>query len=335
MSKEMFQQSNEDAAQILTEAVNRYSSGIYKNFSQLEYAMQEAGAGPRLIQQVKLMVLIPGFDQLCECSPATQQADIDRYVKNALEESGLNRETVLELTGAIAISMGIPCVYHQLPEQGALQDGRYVIPYCYYEKDLAQFEEVFRNHPELLTNEDMERVTALANAGIPKAQYDLACCIRYFNEEGSSETAMEYLEAAAASGSAEAAVELGDYYYEKKTGTDWEKALKLYTSYGSPALNSDRRHAVVNILNSRSYNGKMCITSLVLAVILLLLMGFLTLYVFPAAKGFLPLIAAAGLMVCAVAAGFVYHKLKPYHSMMWLPCTVSVIWLAFMVYEMM
>lgn len=325
------QEESADMTQILCDVTGRYSPAVYKDTRQLGKAMAEAGASGKQISQAAIMAEVSGFDQLLENDPSTSQADIERYVQNALIESGLSREKVLEITGAVAASLNIPCNYTEPLEMALSGNGRYVIPYSLYETEMKRFEEARYTGPEDLTTEDAQRLTALANAGIPRAQYYLAHYMRSYNMD--QEQAREYLEQAAASGDPEAAAELGDYYYGKKNGSSWRKAYHLYTGYGALALDAGRRQRVTDILNSKQYAGKLRYVGLVLAVIMLLLMAFVNFALFPEQSGDFSFYGAVLVLAMTVAGGFAYHRFRPYHSLMWLPCAVSVIWMAFMLFK--
>ena len=64
--------------------------------------MTDAGATEDEILRVQLMARVPGFQELLAQDPRTAQVDLDRYIQNATGETGLDRDTVLRLTGSIS-----------------------------------------------------------------------------------------------------------------------------------------------------------------------------------------------------------------------------------------
>ena len=87
--------------------VKKHSSHIYFDEKLLQSSLNELGVLDFDIYKVCIMTKVTGFRELLERDKRTGQSDIDRFVRNAIEETGLTRTTILGLTCDIASSVNI------------------------------------------------------------------------------------------------------------------------------------------------------------------------------------------------------------------------------------
>ena len=74
--------------------------------------------------RLSLMTGVTGYRALLEKDGRTQQADLDRYVANAVRETELNRAAVLRLTREIAQAAGLAFDYapEESQQEGAVRE---------------------------------------------------------------------------------------------------------------------------------------------------------------------------------------------------------------------
>jgi len=325
-----------EITEILTTAVDRYSSSIYLQPDGLSDAMTQSGANHIQITKVLLMTQVSGFRELLDLDTRMQQNDLDRYVHNAIQETGFNRAQVLEITSAIAMSLGIPFDIdaEDIIQKKIIKEKAYVIPASVYEIELRNIRK--NSLPKTSYSADeMMKLEALASAGIPRAKYLLGyCLINNEESEDSSTLGIQLLDEAAAEGDSMAAGALGDYYYSQSTADSWQKAYNYYTGYGRLALSKKRKDAVTNILNHKTFNRKLLAASIILAICFLVSIVFA-----PAASvygahrvfGSICFIGSATTIFVAI----LHHRICPYDSVYWVPTGVFMFWFLYMAVRIM
>lgn len=253
--------------------VEKYSSNIYFDEKLLQSSLNELGVLSSDIYKVCIMTKVTGFRELLECDLRTEQSDIDRFVRNAIEETGLTRSAILGLTCNIAVSVNIAFEWtgENFKINDVLKEKAYVIPISFYEDELKKLDFTEGENMQL-KDSDIDVLQSLAEAGIPKAKFILGYYILSGTKsEESSEYAKEMLTEAAEEGFMQANMILGDYYfdqgYESISDNAWRKAYEYYTGYGTQALNEKRQNAVANILNQRKVNKFTLILSIIFGII--------------------------------------------------------------------
>ncbi len=299
---------------ILYDIVQRCGKEIFLDKEALEAEMRQAKIPEQRILQIKLMVSAAGFQELIRAEEGeTEETNLNRFIGNAQEETGLGRETVLAVGADISAALGYPVVTEQRLYEKAQKNGRgFVVPFALYEKEMKPIREHFRKHEDL-SAEEMKALTRLTEAGLPEAQMYMSEYLKDKNPE----TAQELLLQAAEQGNGEAQAKLGDLYYSEARGTSWEEAYHCYTGYGTAALNRNRRINLKNILNQRIYNIRVLRLGLLVLGAMLFLTIFQTLgslYGIHPAWSVLFLLAGAGIW----GAAAVRYKAHPFAFFNWL-----------------
>lgn len=320
--------ASSDYDSVLTAAVEKHSVNLYKDYDKLKNAMREFGATESQIIKIYMMTLVDGFREILEIDERVQQIDINRYVQNAIRQTGFNVAQIFELTSAIIGSLGIECLTNssKVLSRGNETTG-YVVPMSVYENELKLVEQKL-NHGRIdrLRESEIARLEVLAKAGIPRAKYYLGSYLLKKEEfEKNAPLGLQYLEEAAADGDSLAAGALGDIYYELADSDSWSKAYSYYTRNGSLALNIDRKKRIVEILNYRKFNVATIIASIVIAL------GMLSVVIIAPANAHYASYRMLGCILFSVSIALIvlsiiHHRQKPYDNLSWLPCSVFVIW---------
>lgn len=322
-----------EITEILTTAVDKNSSNIYLQPDKLKNAMAQSGANQIQITKVLLMTQVSGFRELLDLDVRMQQNDLDRYVQNAIIETGFNRAQVLEITSAISMSLGIPfdVDVDDLVQENISIEKAYVIPASNYEKELNKICAGRYTSPKTsYSSDEMLKLETLASAGISRAKYLLGYCL-INNEayESSLPLGVQMLEEAAADGDSLAAGALGDYYYSQASSDSWQKAYSYYIGYGRSALSKKRKDAITNIINHKSFNRKMLSASVVLALCFLLFLVFAPAASLFAAHKIWGSICFIG-AVTTILVAVLHHRICPYDSLYWVPTGIFIFWFLYM-----
>ena len=317
----------------------------------LRRALEQAGATERNTQLFCLMTGVPGLKELLEERSASTQADLDRFVRNAMDYTGLSRGTVLLKTYQICRAADLPMAYNPKDSQNLPLRGEpvaYAFPPELYEPVLRPFRAAFDREAFRFTakNLNFEDLGPLAQAGIPEAQFYLGFWMLEQSEH--SQTAIELLESAANAGSELAGAALGDYYFDKGFGdaadddvsveksamllgnSYWDRAFHYYTGYGSAELNTRRRSAVTSIVNHGAYNRRLkLLTGILLAVMAVVMFAVPGLMIGAAHPiwGILCLV----LEVAVYALMLRVLKISPYMHAEIYPMLMSSIWIVFLI----
>lgn len=323
-----------DLGSILRSLVARHSYKVYFNDNQLQSALHELGAAPSDIYKVCLMTKVTGFRDLMECDSRTQQIDLDRFVQNAVEETGFNRTTVMGLTSDIALSADIACNCNtnHFATRKLLTETAFVVPASLYESEIKEFKEAFEKSAfkdKDVTKLDFSKLQPLVAAGIPKAKFYLGYCLLYgIQFESDNVRAIRLLQEAADEGDTQAAATLGDYYYDKGV-SNWGKAHEYYTGFGSLALSKKRKDAIVSILNQRIFNRSMIGLSIVffLAIVTtLILIPGAPLYPAHRVIGGIFTLLSLSILILAI----LHHRIKPYDTLYYVPVGMFTMWFFYM-----
>ena len=322
-----------EITEILMNAVDNNSSAIYLQPDKLKNAMAQSGANQIQITKVLLMTQVSGFRELLELDTRMQQNDLDRYVQNAIQETGFNRAQVLEITSAISMSLGIPfdVDVDDLVQKRNSNEKAYVIPASYYEKELNRISYGrYSSAKTSYSSDDMMKLEALASAGISRAKFLLGYCFINNEEfESSLPLGIQMLEEAAADGDSFAAGTLGDYYYSQATSDSWQKAYSYYTGYGRSALSKKRKDAITNIINHKLFNRKILVVSVLLALCFLLSLTFAPAESLFAAHRIFGSFCFVG-AVATILVAILHHRICPYDSLYWVPTGVFIFWFLYM-----
>ena len=315
---------------VLRKIVEQRSLEIYYNSEELQKALREEKIPESTIYQLCLMIQVSGFEQLTQLDSPTKQIELDRYVHNAVVETGLSKDVIMELTAYIAYSLDIAifCGTEEKINSALESKSAYVIPYSMYKRELNDFRRLMIDEKaqKFLPFEILEPLVA---TGLPKAKFYMGyCLLKGVSLEEDSKRGLQLLKEAAQAGDIEASAALGDYYYEQNDVDSLELAYQYYTDYGALALNKKRQNAMISILNNKKYNQKMMKLSVAFAafaIIVILLLSQLSLYaIHPVWSGICIIIEGllAGLAIYI-------HKNRPYYSLYQMPVVMFVVWCFF------
>lgn len=324
----ILQESSYDYEYVLSAAVSKYSADLYKDSESLKTAMHEFGASEIQIAKVHVMTLVNGFREVLELDERVQQIDIDRFVQNAIKESGFNAMQVLELVSAIISSLGLEGLAdNSRVLKSENEKSGFVVPLSVYEDELMMIEQKFK-HRKIVNWEanEIARLEVLARAGIPRAKYYLGSLLLRNEEfENNTQIGLLYLKEAEAAGDSFAAGALGDFYYEQSDSDSWSKAYAYYTGIGSLALNKTRKERVVDILNYRKFNRTTIVASILIAIVMLttvILAPASSLFAAHQVWGYIFFAVAIAILIVAI----LHHRLKPYDNLLWVPCLLFILW---------
>lgn len=324
-----------DLGSILRSLVAKHSCKVYFDDKQLQSSLHELGAAPSDIYKVCLMTKVTGFRDLMECDSRTQQIDLDRFVQNAVEETGFNRTTVMGLTSDIALSADIACNCNtnHFATRKLLTETAFVVPASLYESEIKEFKEAFEKSAfkdKDVTKLDFGKLQPLVAAGIPKAKFYLGyCLLNGIQFEADNVRAISLLQEAADAGDTQAAATLGDYYYDNGV-SDWSKAYEYYTGFGSLALSKKRKDAIVNIVNQKKFNRIMIGLSIALFIAIvasLILAPGAPLYAAHRITGCIFTLLSFAILIMAI----LHHRIKPYDTMYFVPVGMFTMWFFYMV----
>ncbi len=336
----LFQTPTSSLASILSAAVEQNSVDILSNTVQLSDAMKAFGADEAEIYRTCLMTKVAGFREVINRDPRTIQLDLDRYIQNAINETGLNRDTILRITAAIAYATGISMNYASRPPKDAdlITENVATLAYGVCKEKLKAFQDsfekvVFRNSTSTVLN--FESIEPLVNYGIPQAKYFLGyCLLKGIQLEENEVRGLQLLTEAADAGDSKASAVLGDYYFGKGGSDNWTKAYDYYTGYGSIALNKTRKEAIVSILNHKEYNKKilgLCIVLFFALVATVIWAPATTVFAAYPFWGWFAIVLQLGLLVLKI----MHYRTKPYDCVYTLPVAMSAVWFAYMAIRML
>lgn len=319
-----------DLDSILTAAAAKYGEDVFLDPGSLHKGMTEAGASELECCRVYLMTQVSGFQKLLSQDLRTAQLDLDRYVQNAAEETGFNRDTILRLTGSIVSAVGGSMASGPRPGKGTafIPHTSALLSSSLYEGQLRDFQanldQVCKGNNQIKL--DFTSIESLANLGIPRAKYCLGyCMLNAVQLAANEEQGLELLQEAADMGDSRAAAALGDYCYRQGGSGSWTQAYQYYTGFGAAALDETRKSAVASILNQKRFNRKL------LGLCALLLAACALTVIFPPAPmlyasrpvwGWLTVTAQLVLLVL----GCMHHRVRPYDFLYWLPAAMSGMW---------
>lgn len=328
-----------DVAAVLSAVVGKYGKDVFLDAGTLHKGMADAGATELECFRICLMTQVSGFQKLLEQDRRTAQLDLDRYVQNAAEETGFNRDTILRLTGGI-----VSAIEGEMSRESGSSDDAEIIPRASELLATSLYDRALRNFQagldmigsgEQKVNLDFTTIETLSNLGIPRARYCLGyCLLNGIQVPSNEERGLELLQDAADMGDSKAAAALGDYCYQRGGSSNWTKAYQYYTGFGAVALNESRRSAVTNILNQRHFNRKLLKLCAVLAAVC-----FLTVILAPASSLFGPhriwgcLAVVAQLMLLGL--GWIHYRASPYDFFYWLPVAMSGSWFVYLVIRLL
>lgn len=336
----LFQAPTSSLASILSTTVEQNGVEILTNTGQLSDAMKALGADDAEIYRTCLMTQVAGFREVVNRDPRTVQLDLDRYIQNAIEETGLNRDAILQITAAIAYATGTSMNYETRPpkDAGLITENVATLAYGVCQEKLKSFQEsfekvVFRKSATAVL--DFESIEPLVNYGIPRAKYFLGyCLLKGIQLEENEARGLQLLTEAADAGDSKASAALGDYYFGKGGSSNWTKAYAYYTGYGSIALTKTRKDAMVSILNHKVYNKKV----LGLCVILFFALAATVIWapattVFDAYPfwGWFGVVIQLGLLVVKI----MHYRTKPYDCVYSLPVAMLAVWFVYMAIRML
>lgn len=330
----LYQAPESSLAAILSSVVEQNGAGILLNPEDLEVVMRSVGAEEVDIYRVCLMTQVAGLRNVIKRDPRTVQLDLERYIQNALRQTGLNRDTILAIISAEAAALGIPMNDQaSAPEEPKrMTDNVAALAYAVCRENLSKFGEAFEKTAFKRSSAvlDFELIEPFVQYGVPRAKYYLGyCLLKGIQLEKNETRGIALLREAADAGDGKAAAALGDYYFAKGGSTNWTRAYDYYTGYGAIALNKTRRNAVASILNHKRYNKKI----LTLCILLFLAMAATVIWA-PAAAMIAarPVWGWLAVVVQLVLLGFqiMHYRYKPYDCVYTLPVAMSAVWFVYM-----
>ena len=323
-----------DVGSILSAVVAEYGKDVFFDAGSLHDGMADAGASELECCRVYIMTQVSGFQKLLEQDQRTAQLDLDRYVQNAAEETGFNRNTILYLTGGIMSAVDGVMNSDICPTADAMVIPRTaaLLSTSLYEKPLRNFQadldKVCAGNTRVKL--DFTLIEPMANLGIPRAKYFLGYCLaNAIQLAPNEEQGLELLREAADMGDSLAAAALGDYCYYRGGSNNWTRAYQYYTGFGATALTPARRSAVTSILNQKHFNRKL------LGLSALLLVACVFTVIFPPAAALYAARPIWGWLVVAaqlalLALGCIHYRVSPYDFFYWLPAAMSGLWFIYM-----
>ena len=331
----LYQAPVSSLSSVLSAVVSQSGNEVFFDTAALSQAMEAAGADESEIHRVCLMAKVTGLRELLQQDPRTVQLDLDRYIQNAAEETGFNRDTILRITSAIAYATGIAMNYESKPSKSKEVTNETVaaLSYSICQEQLESFRTdltaVLLKNPRA-PSLDFDALEPLVSIGIPKAKYYLGYCLLHgIQLEANEVRGLALLQEAADAGDSQAAGALGDYHFEQGGSSHWTKAYDYYTGFGSAALTGSRQKAIASILNHKAYNRKL----LVLSVVLFLALVATVIWT-PAAAVFAPRYFwgwfAVTLQLALLVLQFLHFRVKPYDCIYGLPVAMSGVWFLYM-----
>ena len=318
------EEPNSPLVECIMAVANRCSKEVFLNEEALKKALLEEGASELQAAKVVVLTKVNGFRELLEADERTQQNDIDRFVQNAIMETGYTRGAVLEMTAALLAGSRIVMEVTALGDITDNGQNAFVIPYSLYEDELEDIADDLKHGAgsNELDTDTVEKLYTLSQAGIPKAK-ELLGDFLIRNEElyHNSAWGMELLQDAAEAGDFEAVALLGDYYYDSGDSDGFQKAFECYTGYGALALNGIRRSRIAGMIAQKKTNRKRlaeCVLLSLFMLILLILQPGKEVYRPVLFIGIFCFVIQTGLLVLA----FIHNKLKPYESINWVPAAM-------------
>lgn len=319
---------------VLSSAAARYGENLFTDAAVLQHALTEAGTPPAEIYRVCLMTQVSGFGELLKRDPRTMQVDLDRYIQNAADETGLSRDTILRLTGDIVLALGGSMDNRDLSSarrSDFVPQTVAIMAQALYEEQLHAFQTDFdKAAAGASVKLDFDKLEPLVNAGIPQAKYFLgSCLLNGIQLPVNEERGLELLHEAADVGDSRAAAALGDYYYCQGDSDSLTLAYQYYTGFGAATLDPSRQAAVTGILNQKVFNGKLlklCALLLAVCAVTVIWAPASSLYAPCTALGWVALAVQAALLLL----GFLRCRAKPYSSIYALPVAMSGVWFLYM-----
>lgn len=328
------QKGQDELTGILTNIVQQKGKQILLDTTALSDALAAMDMEATEIYRVCLMTQVNGFAKLLECDGRTSQLDLDRYIRNAGQETGLNADVVLRIASAIAFAVDIKVEYDDKERKsGSISaDSIATLGYFMAQKKLDHFGEDFHRviDEEADIDLDFDTLEPLVALGIPKAKYYLGYCLLYGVQLEENEIrGVALLREAAVAGDSESGAVLGDYYYEKGGSNHWSKAYDYYTGYGAVALNETRQEAVTDILNQKKFNRSLlgwCIALFVGMLISVIWAPGASVFAARPVWGWLSVAAELALLVLKI----LHFRAKPYDSAHLLPVAMTGVWFLYM-----
>lgn len=323
----MQEKTGKDLVEVLKLALEMKGPKIFLEPRELDRFLAAEQVEEKRIYQMLLLCRVPGYQNILREDQQTRQTDVDRFVKNACEYTGLSRATVLEMTESVMRAIGCAVIdsKEQFTSVCLNEKHAFVIPRQLYEQEYAELRKKIRRDIGI-TVEDIECLSRLGSVGINEAQCDLARIVMKVNDF----QAICLLEQAAADGSSAAGAMLGDIHYAKESGSHWTEAYRWYTGYGAAALNFGQRNALRNILNHKKYNLRIFTGAFALLFCMALqlwIMGRVSLYSEKVAVGRLALLAA-GIVYCVGVRRFLKY---PYDFLNWLIPAMAGLWWGYLI----
>lgn len=311
---------------VLKEIVDKHTVDVLFAENKLKDLLISNGLSTIETYQILLLTKVNGFNGIVRGANHTAQADVDIFVRNAVNETGFTRAVILKLTAAIAIAAGRAFELTELPERSDLEAKAFVVPVKLYYDELSMIDRASNNgeRPYLsLSDEQRATLENLTALGLPAAKrYTGKYMLDSLGDDGDVTNAIRLLEDAADECDGEAAGILADYYFDQAAAGSWSKAYKYYTGYGAIALSDKRRESLLKILELRKTNRKMVSIS---ALLVLLILALLII-----APGKHIAIGIIGMVLIAItfAIGALRYKKEPYDRFTWLPVAIMSIWMA-------
>ncbi|HEL9636491.1 TPA: hypothetical protein ACGO2A_000903 [Streptococcus suis] len=327
-------------------SLNSYLEWVFPRKNELESALQqivsERGFGiflePSLYDELiaagvdeitaSSMILLSKVDGYKEILSGNEihQVDIDRFVRNAVEMSGLRRSTILQLLAAILASHQVKnfdadLSYYDFRKDELESQVAYVIPYSCYEKELQSISTI--SDAETASEETIRRLNELSSMGLPKAKAYLGWIAEHKFEDMELARA-QYLEAAEM-GDSFALARLGDLHFKSGPLQDLQKSHEYYTSYGSMELSDQSLENLLEIRKQEANNRKLLLMTLFMAVLIGLTIVYVPIREYATANHFFQYFSIVLLILCS--AGFIlYFKKRPYCNLQMFPISIFIIW---------
>lgn len=331
----LYQAPISSLSSILSSVVEQNGVELLFDTASLSEAMRKIGAEEAEVYRVCLMTQVTGFREVISRDPRTVQLDLERYIQNAIKETGLTRDAILQVTAALSFATGIAMSY----QAGLSKDFDHTtdhvaaLAHTVCQENLSIFRSAFEKvvlEESTSTELDFEMLEPLVHYGIPRAKYYFGYCLLHgIQLEKNEARGIKLLHEAADAGDGNAAAALGDYYFAKGGSDNWTKAYDFYTGYGAIALNQDRKRAIVSILNHKRYNKKilgLCMILFLAQVAIVIWSPSTTVFAARLFWGWFAVVAQLVLLVMKI----MHYRIKPYDCVYALPVAMSAIWFVYM-----
>ena len=323
---------------------------IFKDPERLVEEINGLSLSKAVKAQLTLIVLCSTLsDFVLNSKDDLNLVDVDNAIHNIVQSTGLSHQVVIRLVADVFYGCGFldfAMEYGPQITDGNLEYKQHILLSSEAaDVEIAHAESLvadYRRHAGksgITKNSDAAQEAAgdavaalhkLCSAGIAKGFYLLGRCYLYGDCGTDIDTSKgsQLMQVAAKQGIAEAAAEIGDFYYqtEDPTARDYTLAHYYYTRPGAIAMGKERQRALQDIYKQHTANK----TTLVFTGVLLAMMvAFLTFFhtgIFSGSSRLVIGIIMTVVSGLAYGCSILYYHLKEYNGLRWAIAVQYFIW---------